>query len=75
MNFDKDIDASGLNCPMPIMKAKKEMATMSAGQVARITATDAGALKDIPAFAAQGGHELVSQESAGGKHVFYLKKK
>ena len=51
MNFDKDLDAKGLNCPLPILRAKKALAEMSSGQVLRIMSTDPGSVKDFAAFA------------------------
>jgi tRNA 2-thiouridine synthesizing protein A len=62
MQFDKDIDTSGLNCPLPILKAKKALATMASGQVLKVVATDPGSLRDFQAFAKQTGNELLGQE-------------
>ena len=60
MNFDKELDARGLNCPLPILRAKKALAEMTSGQVLRIIATDPGSVKDFQAFAKQTGNELLS---------------
>ncbi len=60
MNFDKDLDARGLNCPLPILRAKKALADMSSGQILRLVATDPGSVKDFQAFARQTGNELLS---------------
>jgi len=73
-NFDQELDASGLNCPLPILRAKKSLAGMSAGQVLHIIATDPGAVKDFEAFAKQTGNELMESKEEGGKFVFLIKK-
>jgi tRNA 2-thiouridine synthesizing protein A len=75
MNFDKEFDASGLACPLPIVKTKKALADMAGGQVLRVIATDPGSVADMSAFAEQTGHQLLSTGNEGGKHVFFLKKK
>ena len=75
MNFDKELDASGLNCPLPILRTKKALAELAAGQVLKITATDPGSVKDMQAFAKQTGNELVSSAEAGGEFTFFMKKK
>ena len=73
-NFDQELDASGLNCPLPILRAKKSLAGMEAGQVLHIIATDPGAVKDFEAFAKQTGNELMESKEEGGKFVFLIKK-
>ena len=75
MNFDKELDARGLNCPLPILRAKKALADMTSGQVLRIMATDPGSVKDFAAFAKQTGNELLSTAEAGGEFTFFMKKK
>lgn len=75
MNFDKELDARGLNCPLPILRSKKALGEISAGQVLKIIATDPGAIKDFQAFAKQTGNELLSSAEAGGEYTFYMKKK
>ncbi len=75
MNFDKELDAKGLNCPLPILRTKKVLADLTAGQTLRVTATDPGSVKDMQAFAKQTGNELLASEQAAGEFVFYLKKK
>ena len=75
MNFDKELDARGLNCPLPILRTKKTLGEMTSGQVLKIMATDPGAVKDFQAFAKQTGNELLSSAEAGGEFSFYLKKK
>jgi len=73
-NFDQELDASGLNCPLPILRAKKSLAGMDAGQVLHIIATDPGSVKDFEAFAKQTGNELMESKEEGGKFVFLIKK-
>ncbi len=75
MEFAKELDARGLNCPLPILKTKKSLADMAAGQVLKVVSTDAGSIKDMAAFAKQTGNELVSSESTGREYVFFLRKK
>ena len=74
MNFDKDVDASGLACPLPIVKTKKALAGMSAGQVLRVVSTDSGSATDMPIFAEQTGNELLAAADEGGRYVFFLRK-
>jgi tRNA 2-thiouridine synthesizing protein A len=73
-DFDKELDASGLNCPLPILRAKKSLAGMSTGQVLHIIATDPGSVKDFEAFAKQTGNELMESKEEGGKFHFLIKK-
>jgi tRNA 2-thiouridine synthesizing protein A len=75
MNFDKELDARGLNCPLPILRAKKALSDMTSGQVLRIVATDPGSVKDFEAFAKQTGNALLDQAAAGKEFTFFLKKK
>jgi len=76
MNFDKEVDARGLNCPLPILRAKKALAEMQAGQVLHVLATDPGSVKDFAAFARQTGNELVAQnELADNVYDFFLRRK
>lgn len=75
MNFDKELDARGLNCPLPILRTKKSLAEMQSGQVLKILATDPGAVKDFQAFAKQTGNELLSSTENGGEFHFLIKKK
>jgi tRNA 2-thiouridine synthesizing protein A len=74
MNFDKELDASGLACPLPIVKTKKSLNDMAPGQVLRIVSTDSGSVADMEAFAEQTGNQLLSSASEGNKYVFFLKK-
>ena len=73
-NFDQELDASGLNCPLPILRAKKTLGGMQSGQVLRVIATDPGSVKDFDAFAKQTGNELMESGEEGGKFVFLIKK-
>jgi len=75
MDFDKDLDARGLNCPLPILRAKKALAAIASGQVLRILATDPGSVKDFQAFSKQTGNELLSHAEADKEFTFFLKKK
>jgi tRNA 2-thiouridine synthesizing protein A len=75
MNFDKDLDTRGLNCPLPILKAKKALAEMTAGQVLRIVATDPGSVKDFQAFSKQTGNDLLEHSAADKEFTFFMKKK
>jgi len=73
-DFDQELDASGLNCPLPILRAKKSLAALDSGQVLHIIATDPGAVKDFEAFAKQTGNELMESREEGGKFHFLMKK-
>jgi tRNA 2-thiouridine synthesizing protein A len=75
MQFDKELDARGLNCPLPILRAKKALADLQAGQVLKIVATDPGSVKDFQAFCKQTGHELLSQSEANKEFTFFMKHK
>ena len=75
MNFDKELDAKGLNCPLPILRAKKALADMTSGQVLRIMATDPGSVKDFAAFAKQTGNELLTTAEKGKEYEFFIKRK
>jgi len=75
MNVDKELDARGLNCPLPILKTKKSLAEMAAGQVLKVIATDPGSVKDMQAFANQTGNTLVSSTQEKGEYVFLMQKK
>jgi len=74
-NFDQELDASGLNCPLPILRAKKMLKGMESEQILRVIATDPGSVKDFDAFAKQTGNELMESSEEGGKYVFFIKKK
>jgi tRNA 2-thiouridine synthesizing protein A len=71
---DRLVDASGLSCPMPVVKAAKEMRALEPGQVLKIVATDHGSLADIPAWAEDTGNELLDTQTEGGRYVFLVRK-
>ena len=75
MNFDKEFDASGMSCPLPIVKTKKALADMASNQVLKVISTDTGSVKDMAAFAEQTGNTLLSTAEEQGKFVFFMKKK
>jgi len=75
LNSDKELDARGLNCPLPILRCKKTLNDMTTGQVLKIIATDPGSVKDFAAFAKQTGNELLSSSEAGSEYTFFIKKK
>lgn len=75
MQFDKELDARGLNCPLPILRAKKALTDMTSGQVLKILATDPGSVKDFQAFAKQTGNELLSSDTANDEFIFFMKRK
>ena len=75
MNFDKEVDARGLNCPLPILRAKKALNDMQTGQVLKIVATDPGAVKDFQAFCKQTGNELLQHAEAEKEFTFFMKRK
>ena len=73
-DYDEELDASGLNCPLPILRAKKALAGLDAGKVLRIVATDPGSVKDFEAFAKQTGNELMESTEEDGQFCFLMKK-
>jgi len=75
MEFQKDLDARGLNCPLPILKAKKALAEMASGEVLRVVATDSGSVRDFQAFARQTGNQLLEQSQDGAEFTFYMRRK
>lgn len=75
MEFDKDLDARGLHCPLPILKTKKALAEMQSGQVLRIAATDRGSVRDFQAFAKQTGNTLLLQMEVDQDFIFFMKRK
>jgi TusA-related sulfurtransferase len=75
MNIDKEIDTRGLNCPLPILKAKKALAELVSGQTLKVVATDAGSVRDFQAFAKQTGNELVDQQTVGAEYVHVLRRR
>ncbi|MBC5765345.1 sulfurtransferase TusA family protein [Ramlibacter albus] len=75
MDTDKEIDTRGLNCPLPILKAKKALTDMQSGQLLKVVSTDAGSVRDFQAFAKQTGNELVHQETAGEDFIHVLRRR
>ena len=75
MQIDQEIDTRGLNCPLPILKAKKALAGMESGQLLKVLSTDAGSLRDFQAFAKQTGNELVEQQTQGDEFVHVLRRR
>jgi tRNA 2-thiouridine synthesizing protein A len=73
--YDKDLDARGLNCPLPILRARKALTDMESGKVLRIVATDPGSVKDFEAFCKQTGNELLDKVSSDKEFTYYLRKK
>ena len=75
MNIDVELDTRGLNCPLPILKAKKALTAMQSGQGLRVVSTDTGSLRDFAAFAKQTGNELLSQTTEGSDFIHILKRR
>ncbi|MGY8531935.1 sulfurtransferase TusA family protein, partial [Paracidovorax citrulli] len=73
MHIHKEIDTRGLNCPLPILKAKKALASMASGEVLKVVSTDNGSLRDFQAFAKQTGNELLDQSTAGEEYTHVLR--
>ena len=75
MQIDKEIDTRGLNCPLPILKAKKALAEMASGQTLKVVATDAGSVRGFQAFAKQTGNELVDQQTVGAEYIHVMRRR
>lgn len=75
MNIDKELDTRGLNCPLPILKAKKALADMQSGQTIKVLSTDPGSVRDFQAFAKQTGNELVEQQTAGNDFIHVMRRR
>ena len=75
MQFDRELDARGLNCPLPILRTKKSLNDMASGQVIKVLATDPGSVRDFQAFSRQTGNELLASNAANGEFVFFLRKR
>lgn len=75
MDFHKELDARGLNCPLPILKAKKALAEMASGEILRVLATDPGSVRDFQAFARQTGNDLVGHSENNQEFIFLMKRK
>ena len=72
--FTQDLDARGLNCPLPILRTKKAMNGLASGDILKVVSTDKGSAQDIPAFCKQTGNELVESSQVDGEYVFFIKK-
>ncbi len=72
--FTEKFDATGLNCPLPILRSKKVLSKLSSGDVLYVISTDSGSVKDFEAFCKQTGNELLESSEAGGKYHYYIKK-
>ncbi len=75
MQIDKEIDTRGLNCPLPILKAKKALSEMLSGQTLKVVATDAGSVRDFQAFAKQTGNELLEQTNEGVEYIHVMRRR
>jgi tRNA 2-thiouridine synthesizing protein A len=75
MDAQKELDTRGLNCPLPILKAKKALADMASGQVLKVVSTDPGSMRDFQAFARQTGNELVEQSASNDEFVHFLRRR
>lgn len=75
MQIDKEIDTRGLNCPLPILKAKKALAELQSGQVLKVVSTDAGSMRDFQAFAKQTGNELMDQQQHSTDYIHILRRR
>ena len=75
MHIDKELDTRGLNCPLPILKAKKALAELGSGQMLKIVATDPGSVRDFQAFAKQTGNELIEQQTVGADFVHVMRRR
>ncbi len=75
MEAQKELDTRGLNCPLPILKAKKALADMLSGEVLKVVATDPGSVRDFQAFARQTGNELVEQTTVGDEFIHFLRRR
>jgi tRNA 2-thiouridine synthesizing protein A len=74
MEFNQELDARGLNCPLPILRTKKALSELSSGQVLKVIATDPGSVKDMQAFAKQTGNALLSSAESSGEFVFFIQR-
>lgn len=74
MQIDREINARGLNCPLPLMKAKKIIGEMQSGQVLKVIATDSGSMRDFLAFANEAGHEMLEQQNVGKEYIHIMRR-
>jgi TusA-related sulfurtransferase len=75
MEIHKEIDTRGLNCPLPILRAKKALTELRSGQLLKVVATDPGSTRDFQAFARQTGNELVEQQTVGAEFIHVLRRR
>jgi len=75
MQIHKELDTRGLNCPLPILKAKKSLNEMHSGELLKVVSTDAGSVRDFQAFARQTGNDLVDQQTVGGEFIHVLRRR
>ena len=75
MDFDRELDTRGLNCPLPILRTKKALNELQSGQVLKVVATDPGSVKDFEAFSRQTGHQLLSHAEVNKEFTFFVKRK
>ena len=75
MLIDKEIDTRGLNCPLPILRAKKALAEMASGEILKVVSTDGGSLRDFQAFTKQTGNELLDQQTEGDEYIHVLRRR
>lgn len=75
MEFQKELDARGLNCPLPILKTKKALNDMTSGEVLRVVATDPGSVRDFQAFAKQTGNQLLAHDNVDQDFIFFMRRK
>ena len=75
MHIDRELDTRGLNCPLPILKAKKALADMASGETLKVVATDSGSTRDFQAFAKQTGNELLHQETLGEEYIHVMRRR
>jgi tRNA 2-thiouridine synthesizing protein A len=75
IQFAKELDCSGLSCPLPIVKTKKVISEMSSGQVLKMISTDPGSSADMASWSLRTGHEIIKSETENGKFIFYVKHK
>lgn len=75
MHIDQELDTRGLNCPLPILKAKRSLNEMQSGQLLKVVSTDAGSLRDFQAFARQTGNDLVEQQTVGSDYIHVLRRR
>jgi tRNA 2-thiouridine synthesizing protein A len=75
MEISKELDTRGLNCPLPILKAKKALGEMASGELLRVVSTDAGSVRDFQAFAKQTGNELLEQQTVGSDFIHFLRRR